>query len=172
MAAEPPSKPSLAALVAEFVPLNRRRLHGDPPLGVQEFERWSVLRDLLEYRFGHPAAGRPGLAERALRVPTHLKVRYGGDAEEVASSRNLSEGGLFVETTRPVARGTPLRLAIDPGDGSDPIAVDATVVWSRELATRDGPAGFGVAFRDLEAEEYAALGRLVERRLQQLAQQS
>ena len=43
----------IAELVTEFVPLNRRRIHGDPPLSVLELERWSELRDQLAYEFGH-----------------------------------------------------------------------------------------------------------------------
>jgi uncharacterized protein (TIGR02266 family) len=157
----------LVELVAEFAALNRRRVNGHPSLTVLELERWAELRDLLAYEFGHKPPLRAG-RDRALRVPTHLKVSY-GDAGS-ATTENLSEGGLFVKTGEPLAPGTPLRLAIDAGGGEPPIELDAVVVWRRELGNRDGPAGFGVEFRNLEADEFAALARLLERSLQHLGQ--
>ena len=44
----PSALPDLSSLVSEFLPLNRRRLHGDPPLGLRELERWMELRERLE----------------------------------------------------------------------------------------------------------------------------
>jgi uncharacterized protein (TIGR02266 family) len=156
----------VAELVAEFVPLNRRRVSGDPPLSVPELQRWSELRDLLAYAFGH----KPPLSdssERPLRVPTQLKVRYGKDGA-TAILRNLSEGGLFVESQRPLDAETPLQLELDPGDGGAVIALEGVVVWSREFPNLDGPSGFGVRFRNLEAEEFAALLHVIERVLRDL----
>lgn len=156
----------VAELVAEFVPLNRRRVSGDPPLSVPELQRWSELRDLLAYSFGH----KPPLkedSERPLRVPTQLKVRYGKEGA-TAILRNLSEGGLFVESQRPLDPGAPLQLELDPGDGETAIVLEGVVVWCREIPNLDGPAGFGVRFRNLEAEEFAALLRVIERVLRDL----
>ena len=156
----------VAELVAEFVPLNRRRVNGDPPLSVLELQRWSELRDLLAHAFGHktPVAST---VERPLRVPTQLKVRYGKDGA-TAILRNLSEGGLFVESQRPLDPETPLQLELDPGDGGAVIALEGVVVWSREFPNLDGPSGFGVRFRNLEAEEFAALLHVIERVLRDL----
>ena len=150
----------VAELVAEFVPLNRRRVNGDPPLSVLELQRWSELRDLLAYAFGHKTPVASTL-ERPLRVPTQLKVRYGREGA-TAILRNLSEGGLFVESERPIDPGTTLQLELDPGNAETPIALEGEVVWCRELPNLDGPAGFGVRFRNLEAEEFAALIRVIE----------
>jgi type IV pilus assembly protein PilZ len=157
----------VAELVAEFVPLNRRRVSGDPLLSVPELQRWSELRDLLAYAFGHKPPPLTDSSERPLRVPTQLKVRYGKDGA-TAILRNLSEGGLFVESQRPLDPGTPLQLELDPGDGETAIALEGVVVWCRELPNLDGPAGFGVRFRNLEAEEFAALIRVIERVLREL----
>lgn len=155
----------LAEYVAEFQPLNRRRVNGNPALSVLELQRWSELRELLEYALGHQPP--IGAKERALRVPTHLKVRYG--AGESGPVLNLSEGGLFVECETPLAPGSPLHLEIETGDAGAALQLDAEVAWNRELPTLDGPAGFGVAFKDLEAEEYAAVAALVDGVLGELA---
>jgi uncharacterized protein (TIGR02266 family) len=154
----------IADLVSEFVPLNRRRTQGDPPLSVLELERWSELRDLIAFEFGHaPPIGRMR-QPRHLRVPTHLKVRYGSEPEHSATLSNLSEGGLFVRCAQPLAAGMPLRLEIEL-DGEPPLQLDAVVVHSREFENLDGPAGFGVSFEEIEPEDYAVLTRLIERAL-------
>ena len=155
----------LSQLVSEFVPLNRRRLAGDPPLTLVELQRWGELRDLLAYAFGHKPPIGAGV-ERPLRVPTHLKVRYGSESDE-GVVHNLSEGGVFIQCARPLAPGTPLRLAIDPGDGDSSLELDALVVWVRELANMDGPTGFGVAFQNVGAAEIAAIGEHIERALRE-----
>jgi uncharacterized protein (TIGR02266 family) len=157
----------LSQLASEFVPLNRRRLAGDPPLTLVELQRWGELRDLLAYEFGHkPPLG--AAVERPLRVPTHLKVRYGPGGDE-GVVHNFSEGGVFIQTERPLASGTPLRLAIDPGDGDAGLELDAVVVWVREIANMDGPAGCGVAFQNVGAAETATIGERIERALREIA---
>lgn len=157
----------VSQLVSEFVPLNRRRIAGDPPLTLLELQRWSELRDMLAYEFGHklPIGADK---ERPLRVPTHLKVRYGQAGEEGAAT-NLSEGGVFIQSEQPLALGTPLRLQIDPGDSDACIDVDAVVVWAREIGNMDGPAGFGVSFRNVGAAESVAIGQRLERALREAA---
>ena len=157
----------LSQLVSEFVPLNRRRIAGDPPLTLLELQRWGELRDLLAYEFGHKPPISAGM-ERPLRVPTHLKVRYGqGDEEGVV--HNFSEGGVFIQCEQPLESGTPLRLEIDPGDSDTCIELDAVVMWVREIANMDGPAGFGVAFQNIGAAESVAIGQRIERALREAA---
>lgn len=158
----------IADLVAEFVPLNRRRVQGDPPLSVLELERWSELRDQLAYEFGHAPPVGPAKQPRHLRVPTHLKVRYGGGAEHAASVENLSEGGLFVRCSEPLAPGTPLCLELE-SDTEPLLRLDAEVVHSREYDNLDGPAGFGVAFQDMDADVREGIVRLIEGALAQAA---
>jgi uncharacterized protein (TIGR02266 family) len=151
----------IAELVSEFVPLNRRRVQGDPPLTVLELERWSELRGHLAYEFGHQPPIGPVKQPRHLRVPSHLKVRYHSDGQQAASVENLSEGGLFVRCSEPLAPGTPLRLELEGRDGR-PIPLDAVVVHSRDFENLDGPAGFGVEFQDVEAEEHLQLLAVIE----------
>ncbi len=152
----------IAELVAEFVPLNRRRVRGEPSLSVLELERWSELRDHLAYEFGHASPIGATKQPRHLRVPTHLKARYGGDDEHSGTLENLSEGGLFVRCCEPLAAGTPLRLEIEGEGGEPPLCLEAVVVHCRELDNLDGPAGFGVEFRNLELEDQAALTALID----------
>jgi uncharacterized protein (TIGR02266 family) len=159
------SAAALPTLVAEFVPLNRRRVRGDPPLAVAELERWMELRELLEYTFG---SGNPPLAgsrRRQLRVPSHLKVRTRGRGDSVANLHDISAGGAFIETSEVLDPGTPLKLEIDPGDGEASLQLDAMVRWGRDIANMDGPAGVGVEFQDIDDDVFDAIERLVERAL-------
>lgn len=160
------SEPDLPALVAEFVPLNRRRVRGNPPLSVAELERWAELRELLEYQFGSSNPPLAGSQRSALRVPTHLKVNTSGPGDSVSNLHDVSEGGAFVETSEPLVPGTPLKLEIDPGDGKPPLQVDAVVRWNREIANMDGPAGVGVEFQNLEDDDFAILESIVDRALE------
>lgn len=153
----------IAPLVEEFLPLNRRKVQGNPPLSVLELQRWSELSEQLAYALGDPTG--VGADDRPLRVPTHLKVRFG---EGTGALRNVSEGGLFIECERPLPDGAPLQLELEPGGDQPSILLSATVVWSRDLATQDGPSGFGVRFEDLEADEYELLMLLIETELSQI----
>jgi len=163
MMEEPDSSSSeLPALVAEFVPLNRRRTQGAPPLSVPELERWTELREFLEYHFGSANPPLGGTRRRSLRVPTQLKVRTSIGGGETASLHDLSEAGAFVESARPLDPDTPLRLEIDPGSGATPLRLAAVVKWVRELPNMDGPAGMGIEFADVEDGDFAALTELVE----------
>jgi uncharacterized protein (TIGR02266 family) len=157
----------VAQFVSEFVSLNRRRVTGGPPLTLLELQRWSELRDLLAYEFGHKPPIGTGV-ERPLRVPTHLKVRYGQSGEEGVLN-NLSEGGVFIRCDQPPAVGTPLRLQIDPRDSEACVELDAVVVWTRDLPSMDGPTGFGVAFQNVGAAESVAIWQRIERALREVA---
>jgi uncharacterized protein (TIGR02266 family) len=159
-----------AALVEEFLPLNRRRTRGDPPLTIAELERWMELRWRLEHALAeNPPTGDHGRpTRRTLRVPTHLKVRATrGSTIEISSSRDLSEGGLFLVTRRPLAPGTPLHLEIEGRDRGVPIELEGTVAWVRGTDDENGPAGMGIRFDYPDPEKQAAISALVERALSQ-----
>jgi Tfp pilus assembly protein PilZ len=154
----------MAELAAEFVPLDRRRRDGDPPLGAGEQERWAELRDQLAYEFGDALPVGPIRPARHLRVPARLDARIGPQGEVVALE-NLSEGGVFVCCKRPLAPGTRFRLEIQSPLLDEPLDVDAMVVHCREFANRDGPAGFGALFPDPGRDQRRALADLVEAEL-------
>jgi hypothetical protein len=154
----------LAEIAAEFVPLDRRRREGDPPLKAVERERWAELRDHLAHEFGYPLPIGPLRAARHLRVPARLKVRLGVEGE-LATLENLSEGGLFVCCARPLSPGMALSVSIDSDLLDEPLQLDAVVVHSREVANRDGPAGFGALLEGLAPDDHRALADLVEAEL-------
>ena len=159
-------------LVAEFVPLNRRRVQGSPPLSFDEFERLIQLRQLLECAMGAKRSSF-GSARQALRVPADIEVQYGGsadrsaDREGKARAANLSDLGAFIRTPDPLEPGALMRIELNPGDGTAPVQLEAVVRWSSPEGA-EGPEGMGVSFRNLGPEEKDAILRLVERLLSEM----
>ena len=155
-------EPSNDDLLNEFVNLNRRRIFGTPPLGIPDLERWQWLRETLEERLGDRLRSLLATVERRahFRFSSHLEVCFGsGDELRSACMENVSEGGIFVATDRPLPAGTPLRLKVTLPDG----AVDMTgrVAWARSAANEMGPAGMGVRFENLSPEQREKIAAVV-----------
>jgi uncharacterized protein (TIGR02266 family) len=148
-----------AALVREFVPLNRRHMRGEP-LSPEELARWSELRERLEELLGC-APPRHG-QRRALRVRTHLKLLITTSvAQELLHAHELGEGGLFARTQRPLRTGTPLHIELQDRHGRS-LDLEGSVVWVRAAPDGLGPAGMGIAFHALSDWDRALLAELVE----------
>jgi uncharacterized protein (TIGR02266 family) len=157
-----------ASLVREFLPLNRRRLQGEPALTETELARWEQLRDLLEDVQGAvpPAPGER--RRRSLRVRTHLKVLVTTHlAQELLLVHDVSENGVFLRTQRPSPVGTPLQIEFHDLRGRS-LELEATVVWVRTEGEGHGPAGMGVAFHALSDWDRTVLLELVEAALEAL----
>lgn len=160
------SRPGDAKQVREFLALNRRRTHGNPPLGVEELERWLELRLIVDGIINGREGSRPG--RRALRVPTHLKVRIDADGrDELGRATDLSEGGIFLATERPLEKGTPIRLKLEGDDGRE-VEVEGIVAWTRETDPDQAPAGMGVQFECLDDEQSRAIAELMHEALSAL----
>ncbi len=104
-----------------------------------------------------PPSGRE--LRREPRLTAVLRLRY-RRAENLLVSycTNLSRGGLFVPTDTPLPVGATLDLEIElPGTGQVR-TIPATVRWVRSAASVEGPAGMGLAFRDVDQ----AIGRYVD----------
>jgi uncharacterized protein (TIGR02266 family) len=158
----------VVSLVQEFLPLNRRRVHGDPPLTAVELARWESLRDQLEDCQGAvPPA--PGARRRlSLRVRAHLKVLVTSHlAQELLLVHDLSQEGVFLRTQRPSAVGTPLEIEFHDARGRS-LELEGRVVWLRRERDGHAPAGMGVAFDALSDWDRAVLLELVEAALEAL----
>ena len=79
----------------------------------------------------------------AARYPTRLSVSF-IDGDELGRNAivNLSEGGLFIRTTRPLPIGTELEMTIRIGH-APPIVQIGKVTWVRGPSSEEG---MGVAF--------------------------
>ena len=162
---EPLPDTRLGGLVGEFLTLDHRCVHRNPPLDPQEAQHLAELHELLAFEFGEVSPPLAGSRRASLRVPTQLKVNRLGAAETIANVCSLSQGGAFVETSDSLAVGTAMEFAIDPGNGEASLQIAATVKWVREIANLDGPAGVGVEFEGIEDDDFIAIEKLVARAL-------
>jgi uncharacterized protein (TIGR02266 family) len=95
--------------------------------------------------------GEAAHRERATpRVPAHLEVRWSTPREFlVAYSENISEGGLFIATTRPPALHEVVELFLFLPDGQAPAKTMAQVVQcvtAAQAAAASCAEGVGVQF--------------------------
>jgi uncharacterized protein (TIGR02266 family) len=166
MPASSPSAFDVQSSLAEFADLNRRRLFGFPPLAVDELERWLELRSLLECHFG---AQEPrdwtGIERREfLRLPTHIRIEFGKRAKhQFATVRDVSQGGLFIATRRPLELGSEVQLMLELDFADTPLEVSGTVAWVRAEPRGDEPAGMGISFSKPDPEVRQAISRIVQK---------
>ena len=121
----------------------------------------------------HEAAGSE--AKRAHpRLPANLRVRVAQDDPGrfvELHSRNLSQGGMFLQTPQPAAPGTVVRFEVLLSNGERALRGTAQVIWTRspqQAAAQVRPPGMGVEFRMLDEPSRA----LLERELARLNQRS
>jgi len=97
------------------------------------------------------------------RVPVAFEVTYSTPgAFLVAYTSNLSKGGVFLDTPKPLPVGTAVKLSFSAPSAPEPIVVDAVVAWIRDTPTPEGhPSGMGLRFDQLEERYGAVIDRLV-----------
>ncbi|MFA5517260.1 MAG: response regulator [Desulfuromonadales bacterium] len=105
----------------------------------------------------------------SLRVAAQMRVRYGFGGEILTDfAVNLSAGGIFLETDRPLPENTTLQIAFDLPAGGGQINCRGKVAWvngEEKMAPRL-PMGMGIQFLNLGLKEMNALrGYLVKREI-------
>lgn len=91
---------------------------------------------------------RHGERRQTPRKPFSLSVQYATEHEILTDfPRDISSGGMFIETSVPLSVGQQITLTFSPPNQKKPIRVTAEVAWT-------GPGGVGVRFtsssKDLE----------------------
>ncbi|MDP6978418.1 MAG: PilZ domain-containing protein [Myxococcota bacterium] len=141
---------------AEFAELNRRRVFGNPALTIEEVERWQQLRELLSREFGDTDEVSSDPNRRMhVRHATHLRVVLDSAAEGIAM--DISLGGMFIATPRPLPLGSELSIEMALPQRDDPLFVKASVVRSEEGGALSGRTGMGIMFADIAAEQASVL---------------
>ncbi len=95
------------------------------------------------------------------RVPLVLRVDYPGGQAVRDATENLSAGGIFIRTDRPLSEGQRVPLQISFPDLLDPMVVEVEVVRHR-AASAGGPAGVAVKIPDDRTDDREKLARLAE----------
>jgi type IV pilus assembly protein PilZ len=98
----------------------------------------------------------------ALRAPIELRVEYKRLNSFFSDyTRNISKGGSFIRTDRPLPIGTEFIFCLSVPKLQEPLRLIGKVIWivSTEKATEKQPAGMGIEFQyrdDSERSEVEA----------------
>ncbi len=150
--------------LVEFVELNRQRVFGTPALTIVQLERWQELRGLLgDKRAAGEEMQNCVLEERRenIRHATHLRVQL--DSNEHGTAVDVSRGGIFIATRRPLPIGSEISLELETPSSGKPLQLSGSVVRiasGGELAARSGMA---IMFDGLDASQREALKLLIEK---------
>jgi len=98
------------------------------------------------------------------RAPIELKVEYQGLNSFFADyTKNISRGGTFIRTVRPLAVGTEFVFMLGVPTFPEPLLLSGKVQWvvHKEQATADQEAGMGIGFIfESEAERERVQGAI------------
>ena len=99
----------------------------------------------------------------SLRAPLKIPVDYSAvDSFFTEFSHDINEAGLFVETDAPAELGTLVALQFRVPGEAEPIQVAGRVAWTSDGEGKS-PAGMGVEFHQLGAEDRERINQLVRR---------
>jgi uncharacterized protein (TIGR02266 family) len=83
------------------------------------------------------------------------------DATHPATTRNISLGGMFVETTTLLPLASKIQIRFQVPTQPEPIVVDGEVRWV-EKGQGEEPMGMGIRFQGMRAREVWALNRFFQ----------
>jgi uncharacterized protein (TIGR02266 family) len=159
----------LSDVIALFKRLDAQR--GSAGLDADEQREWLHAKELIERQSAPGAQMPPSSRRRSLRVPTRLEVRF-EDARgfERAYLRNISEGGVYVATSRDMRMGDRFQLSLTVEEPAQRLELAVEVVWvNRTPSPSSGlEPGVGVAWLALSPEEKRAIKAIVHRALDEL----
>lgn len=127
-----------------------------------------LLKPINRHQFVDAATRYLAIADRiAPRVDARLQVRYGaGLQRELADyCLNISTGGVFLETEKPLPAGSPLSLEFRLPNRSESIISKARVAWINHpdrVIKKQLPPGMGVQFLDLSLTDLQAVRDFIQ----------
>ena len=98
---------------------------------------------------------------RSPRAPLVVRIAYSTvDALFSEFTRNINEGGLFIETENPPPPDTRVALQFKLPGSDVPLQARGRVARV-QAASEDGPAGMGVEFENLDHDAHARIDALI-----------
>jgi uncharacterized protein (TIGR02266 family) len=90
-----------------------------------------------------------------------VRVEY-STVDEIFSefTRDINEGGLFIETEKPSPTGTEVAMRFNLPGKSEPVQTVGRVMWVRS-ASPGAPAGMGIEFEDLTPDERQRINSMI-----------
>jgi uncharacterized protein (TIGR02266 family) len=111
-----------------------------------------------------------GIEQRAtprVELRTEVRVAYPDRQSLVASlCRNISVGGMFVETELPPALATAVRFELVLHHFSEVVRGVGEVAWVKPGSAEGDRGGFGMRFLDMEPRHRQLIFRIVDRYIQ------
>jgi uncharacterized protein (TIGR02266 family) len=94
------------------------------------------------------ASQNANLGRKEPRIPKGLSLTFKTRESLInAYTENISSGGLYIKTPKPLQKGETLSIKLQIPDEPEPIKVEAVVAWSRTEGGPDGePPGMGIQF--------------------------
>jgi len=121
-------------------------------------ERMALLAAARRFLTYPTPRGQPRIEVAAPAQLSQRRISWDGTA------RNLSRGGVFVESKRLLRARAELDLEIELPESSHVVASSAQVVWARERG-RGSRAGMGLRFLALDRRSARVLADYVDERL-------
>lgn len=80
-------------------------------------------------------------------------------------TKNISRGGTFIGTERPLKMGTEFVFALEVPGLDEALRLNGRVIWTTEPenATKANPPGMGIEFQYVDAEERRGTEMIVEK---------
>jgi len=98
------------------------------------------------------------------RILKSLSLRFRDRESFVkAYSDNISEGGLFIRTEKPLKEGEAFLLKLQLPGIADPLEITCEVAWSRRQLddSANRPSGMGVRFTEMSGRDRATIKRFL-----------
>ncbi len=98
---------------------------------------------------------------RSNRTDLLVRVEY-STVDEIFSefTRDINEGGLFIETEKPRPTGTEVAMRFNLPGTDEPLQTIGRVVWVRS-ETNEEPAGMGIEFDELSEEDRGRINDMI-----------
>jgi type IV pilus assembly protein PilZ len=107
-----------------------------------------------------------GLRENRVdhRVPVQLLVDYHSNGNYLFDfCRDLGVGGVFIQTTTPLAKGSNVDLTFTIPDSKETLRARGEVIWVQGASVSGSSPGMGVQFREFNTAQRETLQGFVER---------
>jgi uncharacterized protein (TIGR02266 family) len=162
---------ALAEQIAVFKQLDQKRDRA--ALTADEQRRWQDAKEAIERLTAAPGEAVPPSSRRlSLRVPAHLEVTF-EDADGFARAylRNISEGGVYVESERPMRMRDRFQLTIVVRQPGETLELPVEVVWVNGNPSPSSglKPGVGVAWLDLTPANKEIIKGIVHASLDEMA---
>lgn len=111
---------------------------------------------------GTDEAEAAGMERRRFnRTDLLVRIEY-STIDEIFSefTRDINEGGLFIETEKPRPTGTEVAMRFNLPGSDDPLQTVGRVAWVRSAGT-DAPAGMGIEFDELSQDDRTRINAMI-----------